>query len=194
MRKVQPTRVDGWREGRDFALHPEDPWYVRRCLQDAIARLIRDEISMEEFEKVKRELRRKRQIPIWFKERFILDYDDQIVLRSGTGLNPTESKEEEAGSKERPRVRQARLRLKEQIGLGGSRCCKVSRDTASFLIIKPSASAGLSKKTEQWPRLNLQVRAGCLQADAGGGGSWTGGGSGENFEEDRIRRSWQGSC
>ena len=57
VRKVQPSRVEAWKEGRDFALHPEDPWYVRRCLQDAIARLLREEISMSEFEKVKRELR-----------------------------------------------------------------------------------------------------------------------------------------
>merc|ERR1719367_1798675 len=92
VRKVQPSRVEAWKEGRDFALHPEDPWYVRRCLQDAIARLLREEISMSEFEKVKRELRRKRQIPIWFKERFNLDYDDQIVLKSA---NSRENKEEE---------------------------------------------------------------------------------------------------
>ena len=86
VKKVQPSRFEAWREGRDYALHPEDPWYVRRCLQDAIARLFREEISMKEFERLKREFKRKRQIPLWFKERFILDYDDQIVLNPATGL------------------------------------------------------------------------------------------------------------
>ena len=128
VRKVQPSRVEAWKEGRDFALHPEDPWYVRRCLQDAIARLLREEISMSEFEKVKRELRRKRQIPIWFKERFNLDYDDQIALKSA---NSRENKEEEGSREltmEGPRVRQARHRLREKIGRGG-KCCKVSTNT-----------------------------------------------------------------
>ena len=64
VRKVQPSRFEAWTEGRDFALHPEDPWYVRRCLQDAMTRLFRGEISMKEFERLKRELKRKRQIPL----------------------------------------------------------------------------------------------------------------------------------
>ena len=128
VRKVQPSRFEAWTEGRDFALHPEDPWYVRRCLQDAITRLFREEISMKEFERLKKELKRKRQIPLWFKERFILDYDDQIVLNPATGLKSREGDKEESERvrMERPRVRQARLCLMERIGLG-SGCCKVSR-------------------------------------------------------------------
>ena len=78
VRKLQPSRVEAWKEGRDFVLHPEDPWNVRCCLQDGVARFLKEEISMSEFQKVKRELRRKWQIPIWFKERFNLDFDDQI--------------------------------------------------------------------------------------------------------------------
>jgi len=79
VKAVQPERFKAWREGKDYALHPEDPWYIRRCLQDAIIRLEREEIDHEEFEQLKKALKRKRQVPNWFKQRFTLDYDDQIM-------------------------------------------------------------------------------------------------------------------
>merc|ERR1719509_33115 len=63
VKAVQPERYDAYEQGKDFALHPEDPWYVRRCLQDAIKRLEREEIDHKEFEGLKKELRRKRQVP-----------------------------------------------------------------------------------------------------------------------------------
>merc|ERR1719285_546366 len=99
---------------------PEDPWYVRRCLQDAIARLERNEIDHEEFEMLKKELRRKRQIPAWFKERFILDYGDQIdvVVDPSDYVEDLSEKEEETS----PRVRQAKRRLKERLAEGAKIC------------------------------------------------------------------------
>ena len=45
-------------EDKDFALHPEDPWYMRRCLQDAIARVKRNKMNLNEFAQLKVELRR----------------------------------------------------------------------------------------------------------------------------------------
>ena len=38
VKEVQPQNYRRWKNGKDFALHPEDPWYMRRCLQDAIVR------------------------------------------------------------------------------------------------------------------------------------------------------------
>ena len=29
VRAVQPEKYKAYMEGRDFALHPEDPWYIR---------------------------------------------------------------------------------------------------------------------------------------------------------------------
>merc|ERR1712012_1118724 len=110
VKEVQPERFEAYEEGRDYALHPEDPWSIRRCLQDAIARLERDEIDHKEFEQLKKELRRKRQIPAWFKERFILDYVEDLP------------EQEEVDS---PRVRQAKKRLKERLS-NGSKICNVN--------------------------------------------------------------------
>merc|ERR1719370_1196625 len=120
VKEVQPERFEAYEEGRDYALHPEDPWYVRRCLQDAIARLERNEIDHEEFEMLKKELRRKRQIPAWFKERFILDYGDQIdvVVDPSDYVEDLSEKEEETS----PRVRQAKRRLKERLSEGAKIC------------------------------------------------------------------------
>jgi len=123
VKEVQPERFEAYEEGRDYALHPEDPWYIRRCLQDAIARLERDEIDHKEFEQLKKELRRKRQIPAWFKERFILDYDDQIdVVVDPSDYVEDLPEQEEVDS---PRVRQAKKRLKERLS-NGSKICNVN--------------------------------------------------------------------
>ena len=68
-------------------------------------RLKRKEISCEEFEQVKQELRRKRQIPTWFKKRFILDYDDQLPkLKSALVCDKMAEKTKVCP----PRVRQAK--------------------------------------------------------------------------------------
>jgi len=78
MKKCQPERLHAWRRGKDWDLHPEDPWFIKRCYLDATVRLDRGEITDNEFEKLKTNLRRKRQIPKWFKERFELDYADEL--------------------------------------------------------------------------------------------------------------------
>ena len=80
--KEGASRFEAWREKRDFALHLEDPWHVSRCHRLSLQR----GDQHEGFERLKRVLKRKRQMPFWFKERFILDYDDQIVLNPATGL------------------------------------------------------------------------------------------------------------
>ena len=82
-------------------------------------RLKRKEISDEEFEEVKQELRRKRQIPHWFKKRFKLDYDDQLPE-----LRPVLTCEEVAEETKNfpPRVRQAKRLLEERLEEGEIIC------------------------------------------------------------------------
>merc|ERR1712059_216108 len=48
VKKFQPECYDDWRQGKDFALHPDDPWYMKRFLQDAVERLAREDIEEEE--------------------------------------------------------------------------------------------------------------------------------------------------
>ena len=41
VREVQPHLYERWKKNQDFALHPEDPWYIVRCLEDALTRVRR---------------------------------------------------------------------------------------------------------------------------------------------------------
>jgi len=113
---VQPEKYRAWMNGKDFALHPEDPWYIRRCLQDAICRLKRNEIDFHEFEKLKKELKRKRQIPKWFKGRFVIDYTDERKITTDLSSDT----EEEVASLPSPRVRAAKRKLEERLEAGKS--------------------------------------------------------------------------
>jgi len=78
IKKVQPERYDAWRKGLDWALHPMDPWFLKRLYLDAQIRLDRGEISEYEMRNLKREVKKKRKIPDWFKDRFELDYSDDL--------------------------------------------------------------------------------------------------------------------
>ena len=126
VKAVQPERYEAWEDGKDFALHPEDPWYIRRCLQDAIKRLEREEIDYKEFEQLKKELRRKRQVPKWFKERFVVDYEDQIemnVEKLQMDLSDCwEEAVETEGMEDSPKVRKAKRALMEKYDDGKKEC------------------------------------------------------------------------
>jgi len=78
VQRYQPERYEAWKANEDFDLHPEDPWYVRRCFQDGTQRFERGEISEAEFKYLKKELKRKRQVPFWFKQKFDVDYFDHL--------------------------------------------------------------------------------------------------------------------
>lgn len=78
IKRYQPERYEAWKANEDFSLHPEDPWYIRRCLQDGTVRLQRGDITEAEFNNLKKQLRKKRQIPFWFKQKFDIDYYDDI--------------------------------------------------------------------------------------------------------------------
>jgi len=78
IKRVQPERHEAWRKGLDWALHPVDPWFLKRLYLDAQVRLERGEISEYEMRNLKREVKKKRKIPDWFKDRFELDYSDDL--------------------------------------------------------------------------------------------------------------------
>ena len=74
-------------------------------------RLKRNEIDFHEFEQLKTDLRRKREILKWLKERFIVDYDDQReIVTDLTSFYKVEEKTELLAS---PRVKAAKRKLEE---------------------------------------------------------------------------------
>jgi len=115
VKKFQSECYDDWRQGKDFALHPDDPWYMKRFLQDAVERLAREDIDEEEFKSLKKSIGKMRKIPEWFKERFVLDYDDQMAYLElpEAGLLDM-NKEEEVVSKTGPRMKAAKRNLTEK--------------------------------------------------------------------------------
>jgi hypothetical protein len=76
----QPDKYEKWKRGEDFALHPEDPDFVKKYFEDSKMRSKNGVIKQEEFETLKRDLMLKREIAPWFKEKFTLDYTDLLEL------------------------------------------------------------------------------------------------------------------
>ena len=80
VKKFQPNNLEKWRRGEDFALHPEDPDFVKMYFEHLKMKYENGLIKQEEFETLKRDLMLKRQIAPWFKENFILDSTDTLEL------------------------------------------------------------------------------------------------------------------
>ena len=78
--KFQPEKLEEWRRGEDFALHPEDPEFVKKYFEDLKLRAKNKFIKKEMFETVKGDLMLKREIAPLFKEKFPLDYTDVLEL------------------------------------------------------------------------------------------------------------------
>ena len=120
-------------------------------------RLKRKEISCEEFEQVKQELRRKRQIPTWFKKRFILDYDDQLPkLKSVLVCDEMAEKTKVCP----PRVRQAKRLLEERLEEGEIICDVKMRKLHSIVVETCKRDLDLytqEKKREEWEHVSLQM-------------------------------------
>merc|ERR1719452_389683 len=114
VQKCQPERYRDWKKGLDWALHPEDPWYIKRCIMDAEQRLLREEISENEFSRLRREIRKKREIPAWFKERFELDYCDDIKFLD-VDLTDCIEVLERTDEMTSPRLKSAKRKLMEKI-------------------------------------------------------------------------------
>lgn len=119
MKKCQPERLHAWRRGKDWDLHPEDPWFIKRCYLDATVRLDRGEITDNEFEKLKTNLRRKRQIPKWFKERFELDYADELEsLQRDDDMTDCIEVVNEGNLERSPKIKSAKRKLLDAIDVG----------------------------------------------------------------------------
>ena len=116
VREVQPLDYERWKKDQDFALHPEDPWYMEQCLQDAITRVRRKEMDLDEFDRLKVDLRKKREIPQWLKERFVVDYDHKIEIV--TNLTNPRTPEEGTNLPIRPRIKAAKRKLIEMLDEG----------------------------------------------------------------------------
>jgi len=80
VQKFQPTRLEKWRKGEDFALHPEDPEFLRVYYKDLKLRAKKGLINKEMFENLISDLMMKREISPWFKKKFSLDYKDVLEL------------------------------------------------------------------------------------------------------------------
>jgi len=79
--KLQPDKLEEWKKGEDFALHPEDPEFVKKYLEDIEMRVERNFITREEFKKLKEDLSLKREIAPWFRKKFPMGYSDELNLK-----------------------------------------------------------------------------------------------------------------
>ena len=112
VQRYQPELYEAWERKENYNLHPEDPWYIRRCLQDGTKRFERGEITEAEFNNLKKQLKKKRQIPFWFKQKFDVDYYDDIRYTDvdmTDSIDATETKEEDPVLEEKLKV--AKLNL-----------------------------------------------------------------------------------
>jgi hypothetical protein len=76
----QPEKLEKWRRGDDFALHPEDPEFVKMYFEELNMKAKNKFIEQEEFETLKEDLMLKREIKPWFQEKFPLDCTDILEL------------------------------------------------------------------------------------------------------------------
>ena len=78
--RFQPDKLEKWKRGEDFALHPEDPDFVKIYFEDLRMRTKDGSIMQDEFETLKTDLMLKREIATWYKEKFPLDYTYLLEL------------------------------------------------------------------------------------------------------------------
>ena len=129
----------------------------RRCMEDATMRLKRKEISDEEFEQLKQELRKKRQIPPWFKDRFTLDYDDQLSKLMAVSACEDIAVETKIFH---PRVRQAKRLLEERLEDGKTVCDVKMRKLHSIVVETCKKELDLysqEQKREEWEQVSMQM-------------------------------------
>ena len=154
-------------------------------MEAATMRFKRKEISDEEFEKVKQELRRKRQIPHWFKKCFKLDYDDQLPE-----LKPVLACEEvtEETKNFPPRVRQAKRLLEERLEEGEIICDVQIRKLHSIVAEtckQDLDSYNQEKKREQYEHVIMQMEIKTKEM-LGGPGKQAGKGVGFKEVDDKV--------
>jgi len=123
VKKVQPERYEAWKRGEDWDLHPVDPWFLKRLYLDAQVRLDRGEISEHEMKKLKREVKKRRKIPDWFKERFELDYQDDLKYLDVDLTDCIEVLDESPLKLASPRFKSAKNKLIDMVGEGKVNVC-----------------------------------------------------------------------
>jgi len=196
VRTAQPERFERWKRGKDFALHPEDPWYVRRCLQDAIARVRREEINFKEFEQLKEELRRKRQIPAWFKARFTLDYSDEREIVVDPQSNCSQTEKVEVASP--PRVYSAKRKLEslcEEGKLGcGVRLKKMKSNTLDIFKMEMDAYNKMLEEENAVIENKKQEMAQQIEAGGAGKGAARGVGFSGADEQELLEQKAKVTC
>ena len=148
-------------------------------------RFERGEISSEEFQQLKQELRKKRQIPSWFKKRFTLDYDDQLPKL--TAVTACEEVAEETKIFH-PRVRQAKRLLEERLEEEKIICDVKMRKLHSIVVETCKRDLDLysqEQKREEWEQVSMQMEIKSKEM-LGGAGKQAGKGVGFKEVDDKV--------
>jgi len=119
--RLQPEKLEAYKEKKDFGLHPEDPWYVRRCWKDVETRFEKGQITEDELNNMKRHLKRKRQVPFWWKQKFDIDYYDDMRFYDLDMSDCIEEEKKEDKELEE-RLSEAKYQLKKRIGRSQDIC------------------------------------------------------------------------
>jgi len=98
VQKFQPEMFDKWKKGEDFALHPEDPEFMKRYLKDLEMRVELGFIKQTQFEDLKKDLTLKREIAPWFKKKFPVTYTD-LLETVVADVEPKDKSVDENGNK-----------------------------------------------------------------------------------------------
>jgi len=107
VKKFQPEKYTLWKEGNDMDLHPEDPKFIRSYWDHMRVRLMTSWITNDELDKLKENLKLKREVVEWFRLKFPhLDYIDQYELAEVKGVSedlktPVKSIGDENGNMEK---------------------------------------------------------------------------------------------
>ena len=78
---LQPDRLVKGMEGDDFVLHPEDPEFSKKYLEDIEMRAELNFITREEYNNLKEGISLKREIAPWFRKKFPMGYSDDMNLK-----------------------------------------------------------------------------------------------------------------
>merc|ERR1719481_558860 len=192
----QPERYRNWMKDEDFALHPEDPPYMRRCLQDAVKRFEMEDIDLTEFNMLKRELKKMRRIPAWFKQRFELDYDDAIELQIPDTGDHDEDEEIKISSS--PRVKAAKRNLIEKLEESKQICDvkmkKIRRDIADKYFTEMKAYEDQQEEIRQEQERRKASLAGGKRSNALGDGQAKGVGFVGADKDDLLEKKARVVC
>jgi len=146
--RFQPEAYDKWKRGDDFALHPEDPVFMKKYLEDLQMRVDLGFIKRSKFEDLIQELKLKREISPWFKKKFPLCYSDVLEsVEVDEALRKTKADE---NANMIPELL-AREKEPKRVCLNGSNCAvetnpSLEERDRKFLVHMASVMDGADKK------------------------------------------------